>query len=134
MWQALCRVPSLRRLEIEEPSEKLISDSPLQSLTDSSASSSKIHSVNLWCILFTDDVALIDEIRHRVNDKLKAWRQTMESKGFIFSKIKTNPWSANSMLLIRLERVPYTWLHLEITIGPKRTTWSDHSFNVTIRA
>ncbi|XP_016566625.1 uncharacterized protein LOC107864706 [Capsicum annuum] len=41
------------------------------------------------CMLFTDDVVLINETRGRVNDKLEVWRQTLESKGFRLSKTKT---------------------------------------------
>ncbi|KAF3634913.1 putative pre-mRNA-processing factor 6-like [Capsicum annuum] len=33
-----------------------------------------------WCMLFTDDVVLIDESRQSINDKLEVWRQTLESK------------------------------------------------------
>jgi Reverse transcriptase (RNA-dependent DNA polymerase) len=32
-----------------------------------------------WCMLFTDDVVLIDESRIEVNQKLELWRQTLES-------------------------------------------------------
>ena len=42
-----------------------------------------------WCLLFADDVVLIDEMRKGVNDKLKVWRQTLESKGFRLSRSKT---------------------------------------------
>ncbi|KAF3649261.1 hypothetical protein FXO38_05352 [Capsicum annuum] len=42
-----------------------------------------------WCMLFADDVVLIDEIRGSVNDKLEVWRQTLESKGFRLSRSKT---------------------------------------------
>jgi hypothetical protein len=42
-----------------------------------------------WCMLFADDVVLIDESRIGVNQKLKLWRQTLESKGFRLSRIKT---------------------------------------------
>ncbi|KAF3680620.1 hypothetical protein FXO37_03240 [Capsicum annuum] len=41
-----------------------------------------------WCMLFVDDVVLIDETRGGVNDKLKVWRQTLESKGFRLSRSK----------------------------------------------
>ncbi|KAF3679745.1 Ubiquitin-conjugating enzyme E2 N [Capsicum annuum] len=41
-----------------------------------------------WCMLFADDVVLIDETRG-VNDKLEIWRQTLESKGFRLSRTKT---------------------------------------------
>jgi Reverse transcriptase (RNA-dependent DNA polymerase) len=42
-----------------------------------------------WCMLFTDDVVLIDESRIGVNQKLKLWRQILESKGFRLSRTKT---------------------------------------------
>jgi hypothetical protein len=35
-----------------------------------------------WCMLFADDVVLIDESRIGVNKKLELWRQTLELKGF----------------------------------------------------
>ena len=31
-----------------------------------------------WCMLFADDIILIDEIKKRVNTKLELWRQTLE--------------------------------------------------------
>jgi hypothetical protein len=39
-------------------------------------------------MLFADDVVLIDESRIGVNQKLKLWRQTLESKDFRLSMIK----------------------------------------------
>ena len=42
-----------------------------------------------WCMLFADDIVLIDESRQGVNDKLEVWRQTLESKGFRLSWTKT---------------------------------------------
>ena len=42
-----------------------------------------------WCMLFTDDVVLVDESQARVNRKLELWRQTLESKGFRVSRTKT---------------------------------------------
>jgi Reverse transcriptase (RNA-dependent DNA polymerase) len=41
-----------------------------------------------WCMLFADDVVLIDESRIGVDQKLELWRQTLESKGFILSRTK----------------------------------------------
>jgi Reverse transcriptase (RNA-dependent DNA polymerase) len=41
-----------------------------------------------WCILFADDVVLIDESRIGVNQKLELWRQTLESKSFKLSTTK----------------------------------------------
>ena len=42
-----------------------------------------------WCMLFADDVVLVDESRAGVNRKLELWRHTLESKGFRFSRTKT---------------------------------------------
>jgi len=42
-----------------------------------------------WCMLFADDVVLVDESQARVNRKLELWRQTLESKGFRLSRTKT---------------------------------------------
>ena len=42
-----------------------------------------------WCMLFYDDVVLVDESRTMVNRKLELWRCTLESKGFRFSRTKT---------------------------------------------
>jgi hypothetical protein len=41
-----------------------------------------------WCMLFVDDVVLVDETKAGVNRKLELWRQTLESKGFRLSKTK----------------------------------------------
>jgi hypothetical protein len=42
-----------------------------------------------WCMLFADDVVLIDDSRAGVNRKLELWRRTLESKGFSLSRTKT---------------------------------------------
>ena len=42
-----------------------------------------------WCMLFADDIVLIDESRSRLNETLEAWRATLESKGFKMSRNKT---------------------------------------------
>jgi Reverse transcriptase (RNA-dependent DNA polymerase) len=42
-----------------------------------------------WCMLFADDVVLIDESRIGINQKLELWRQTLESKDFRLSMTKT---------------------------------------------
>ena len=42
-----------------------------------------------WCMLFADDVVLVDESQAGVNRKVELWRQTLESKGFRVSRIKT---------------------------------------------
>ena len=40
------------------------------------------------CMLFADDIVLVDETRARVNAKLELWRQTLESRGFRLSRAK----------------------------------------------
>ncbi|XP_059289697.1 uncharacterized protein LOC132043235, partial [Lycium ferocissimum] len=42
-----------------------------------------------WFMLFADDIALIDETRSGVNDRLEVWRTTFETKGFRLSRTKT---------------------------------------------
>ncbi|PUZ71998.1 hypothetical protein GQ55_2G358100 [Panicum hallii var. hallii] len=42
-----------------------------------------------WCMLFADDVVLVDESRVGVNMKLELWRHTLESRGFKLSRTKT---------------------------------------------
>jgi hypothetical protein len=42
-----------------------------------------------WCMLFTDDVVLMDESRTGVDQKLELWRQTLEAKIFRLSRSKT---------------------------------------------
>jgi hypothetical protein len=42
-----------------------------------------------WCMLFADDVVLVDDSRAGVNRKLELWRHTLESKGFRLSRAKT---------------------------------------------
>ena len=42
-----------------------------------------------WCMLFADDVVLVDKSQAGVNRKLELWRQTLESKGFRLSRTKT---------------------------------------------
>ncbi|EMS60091.1 Retinoblastoma-related protein 1 [Triticum urartu] len=48
-----------------------------------------IHEDIPWCMLFVDDVVLVDDSRTGVNRKLELWRQTLESKGFRLSRTKT---------------------------------------------
>jgi hypothetical protein len=42
-----------------------------------------------WCMLFADDVILVDESRMRVDQKLELWRWTLEEKCFRLSRYKT---------------------------------------------
>jgi hypothetical protein len=42
-----------------------------------------------WCMLFTDDVVLVNDSRTGVDQKFKLWRQTLKAKGFRLSRFKT---------------------------------------------
>ena len=42
-----------------------------------------------WCMLFANDIVLIDETREGVNTKLERGRDTLEAKGFRLSRSKT---------------------------------------------
>ncbi|XP_019237487.1 PREDICTED: uncharacterized protein LOC109217680 [Nicotiana attenuata] len=42
-----------------------------------------------WCMLFVDDIVLIDESWDKVNASLDVWRQMLESKGFKLIRSKT---------------------------------------------
>ena len=42
-----------------------------------------------WCMLFADDVVLVDESQSGVNRKLELWRQILEFKSFRLSRTKT---------------------------------------------
>ena len=42
-----------------------------------------------WCMLFADDIVLIDENRQAVDNKLKQWRATLEAKSFRLSRSNT---------------------------------------------
>ena len=35
-----------------------------------------------WCMLFVDDIVLIDETQEGVNAKFNLWREVLESKVF----------------------------------------------------
>nr|XP_009622333.1 uncharacterized protein LOC104113756 [Nicotiana tomentosiformis] len=73
-----------------------------------------------WCMLFADDIVLIDETRDGVNVKLEVWRETLESKGFKLSRSKTK----------YLECKFRDWMHeegVEVKIGtqvvPKKNSF-----------
>ena len=42
-----------------------------------------------WCMLFADDIVLVDETKKGVNTKLELWRNNLEFKGFKLSRRKT---------------------------------------------
>jgi hypothetical protein len=42
-----------------------------------------------WCMLFTDDVVLVDESRTEIDQKLELWRWILDAKYFRLSRSKT---------------------------------------------
>jgi len=42
-----------------------------------------------WCMLFANNILLIDETREEVNTKLERWRETLEANSFKLSRSKT---------------------------------------------
>ena len=42
-----------------------------------------------WCMLFADDIVLVDETKGGLNTKLEAWREALETKGLKISRTKT---------------------------------------------
>ena len=42
-----------------------------------------------WCMLFADDIVLVDETRAGVSAKLELWRQTLKSQDFRLGRAKT---------------------------------------------
>jgi hypothetical protein len=47
-----------------------------------------IQSGILWCMVFADDVVLVDESRTGVDQKMELWRWTLETKDFRLSRSK----------------------------------------------
>jgi Reverse transcriptase (RNA-dependent DNA polymerase). len=48
-----------------------------------------------WCMLFADDIVLVDETKSGLNAKLEVWRETLETKGFKISRTKTEYMECN---------------------------------------
>ncbi|KAI0496953.1 hypothetical protein KFK09_023279 [Dendrobium nobile] len=48
-----------------------------------------------WCMIFVDDVLLVDKTREGVESKLELWRSTLESKDFHLSGSKTEYMECN---------------------------------------
>lgn len=45
-----------------------------------------------WCMLFADDIFLVDETKEEVNVKLERWRHEFESWGIKLSKVRHSTW------------------------------------------
>ena len=54
-----------------------------------------IHEDIPWCMLFVNDIVLIDETKEEVNKKLELWRQTLEARRFRLSRLKTKYMECN---------------------------------------
>jgi hypothetical protein len=48
-----------------------------------------------WCMLFANNVVLVDESKTEIDQKLELWRRTLETKGFRLSKSKTEYMKCN---------------------------------------
>ncbi|KAM2315489.1 hypothetical protein ACFX1S_028380 [Malus domestica] len=58
-----------------------------------------------WCMLFTDDIVLIDETQQGVNAKLNLWREVLESKGLSPKLIKDRIYGVQVQCKWRPKRV-----------------------------
>ncbi|VFQ99956.1 unnamed protein product [Cuscuta campestris] len=66
-----------------------------------------------WCMLFANDIVLIDETCAGLKDKLELWRQALESRGFRLSRTRTkyleccfSVWVTNSEVIIDSHPMP----------------------------
>ncbi|XP_070028876.1 uncharacterized protein [Nicotiana sylvestris] len=69
-----------------------------------------------WCILFADDIVLIDETRSGVNERLEVWRHAFESKSFKLSRTETEYLECK----FSAEPKKRTEVRLESQVIPKR--------------
>ena len=72
-----------------------------------------------WCMLFVNDVVLVDKSRTGVNQKLELWRKTLESKGFRLSRTKTEYMRCDFGTTIREEED----ISLEGQVVPRKDTF-----------
>jgi hypothetical protein len=72
-----------------------------------------------WCMLFVDDVVLVDESRTGVDQKLKLWRRTLEAKGFRLSRPKTEYMKCDFSATTQDERD----VRLDGQVVPKKDTF-----------
>jgi hypothetical protein len=72
-----------------------------------------------WCMLFIDDVVLVDESRTGVDQKLELWRQTLEAKGFRLSRSKIEYMKCDFSTTMQEER----GVRLDGQVVPKKDTF-----------
>lgn len=70
-----------------------------------------------WCMLFVDDIVLLDETKERVNSKLEFWRETLELKGFKLSQTKTEYTQFNFSNRKKRSRISVKMEEQEITVS-----------------
>ena len=72
-----------------------------------------------WCMLFTDDVVLVDESQTGVNQKLELWREILKSKGFRLGRTKTEYMRSDFGNTTREEE----YISLEGQVVPRKDTF-----------
>nr|XP_009804828.1 PREDICTED: uncharacterized protein LOC104249985 [Nicotiana sylvestris] len=73
-----------------------------------------------WCMLFANDIVLIDEMRGGVNGRLEVWRQALESKGFKLSRTKMEYVECK---FIEVMGEPNVEVSLDSQVVPKRESF-----------
>jgi hypothetical protein len=72
-----------------------------------------------WCMIFVDDVILVDESRTGVDQKLELWRRTLEAKSFRLSRSKTEYMNCDFSVTTQEE-----WdVRLDGQVVPKKDTF-----------
>ena len=66
------------------------------------------------CMLFADDIVLINETKSGVNAKLEVWREVLESKSFKISKPKTE---YINVILVEVE------IQMKVSLALDRSEW-----------
>jgi hypothetical protein len=72
-----------------------------------------------WCMLFADDVVLVDESRTGVDQKLELWKRTLEVKGFRLSRSKTEYMKCDFSAIMQEEGD----VRLDSQVVPKKDTF-----------
>lgn len=59
--------------------------------------------MNLWCMLFANDIVLLDEIIVRIISKVGRWKETRGSIGFIINRSKMDYMECNFSKILRVD-------------------------------
>ncbi|KAL6587747.1 hypothetical protein OROMI_000725 [Orobanche minor] len=79
-------------LDMEDEDHELLSQSQLEQRAEANAwrmIMDEFQNDVPWCMMFADDIVLIDETKVGVQQKLELWRDTLEARGFRLSRSKT---------------------------------------------